>query len=97
MPSEGPTHLLSSPLPAPAGGPGLGAAPRILARAMLEAFRLSLSLIPLPGWALRPSVRGGSFDVFRAREGFSSLPGELRWGGERFLAQQSQLAAYLSR
>lgn len=26
MPPEGPTHLLSSPLPAPAGGPGLGAA-----------------------------------------------------------------------
>lgn len=68
--------------------------PESLAGAAQEAFHLSQHLIPLPGWAL---LGGGSFDVLQVREGFSSLPRELRWGEGHFLSQRSQLAAYLSR
>lgn len=49
--------------------------PESPAGAAQEAFHLSQHLIPLPGWAL---LGGGSFDVLQVREGFSSLPRELR-------------------
>lgn len=55
MPPGGSHTPAVQPPPRPGRGSRAGRrAPRILAPATLEAFHLSLSLIPLPGWALRP-------------------------------------------